>query len=209
MRISEQWLREWINPPLNTQQLAEQLTMAGLEIETITPVAGAFNNVVIGHVLKVEPHPNADRLRVCQVDVGQKELLNIVCGAANVREGLKVAVAMIGAKLPGDFVIKESKLRGVPSHGMICSAEELGMEVTTAGIMELASDAPIGQDFREWMKLDDHILDVHVTPNRGDCLSVQGLAREVAVLNQQLLPPSEISQKSLPPLWGEVRRGGK
>lgn len=189
MQISEQWLREWINPSLTTQQLAEQLTMAGLEIETITPVAGEFNQVVIGHVLKVEQHPNADRLRVCQVDVGQKEILNIVCGAANVREGLKVAVAMIGAKLPGDFVIKETKLRGVPSQGMICSAEELGMEATASGIMELVSDAPIGKNFREWLQLDDQVLDVHVTPNRGDCLSVQGLAREIAVLNHQEFKP--------------------
>jgi phenylalanyl-tRNA synthetase beta chain len=187
MKLSEQWLREWINPALNTQQLADQLTMAGLEIESITPVAGEFTNVVIGHVLQAEQHPNADRLRVCQVDVGQTEKLTIVCGAANVRKDLKVAVAMIGAKLPGDFVIRESKLRGVSSFGMICSAEELGMEATASGIMELAADAPIGKDFRDWLQLNDQVFDVHVTPNRGDCLSVQGLAREIAVLNNGTL----------------------
>jgi phenylalanyl-tRNA synthetase beta chain len=183
MKISEQWLREWVNPPLDTQQLADQLTMAGLEIENVTPVAGKFDHVVIGKVIKAEQHPNADRLRVCQVDVGQPELLNIVCGAANVRADLKVAVAMIGAKLPGDFTIKESKLRGVLSQGMICSAKELEIEGDAEGIMELEEDAPIGRDFREWLRLDDQVLDVHVTPNRGDCLSVMGLAREIAALN--------------------------
>lgn len=184
MRISEQWLREWVNPPLNTQQLAEQLTMAGLEIETISPVAGKFTNVVIGKVITASPHPDADRLRVCQVDVGQTELLTIVCGAANVRADLKVAVALIGANLPGDFTIKAAKLRGVSSQGMICSASELNIEASGDGIMELAADAPIGTDFRRWSQLDDHVLDVHITPNRGDCLSIAGLARELAALNQ-------------------------
>lgn len=189
MKLSEHWLREWVNPSITAHELAEQLTMAGLEIESVTPVAGKFNHVVIGHVLKAEQHPNADRLRVCEVDVGQAELLNIVCGAANVRAGLKVAVAMIGATLPGDFVIKAAKLRGVPSQGMICSAQELEMQETSEGIMELAADAPIGADFRAWLQLDDHIFDVHLTPNRGDCLSVAGLAREIAVLNRCVLTP--------------------
>lgn len=195
MKLSEQWLRKWANPPINITELAEQLTMAGLEVESVTPVAGAFNNVIIGKVIKAEQHPNADRLRVCQVDVGQTELLNIVCGAANVRADLKVAVAMIGATLPGDFQIKAAKLRGVPSQGMICSAAELQLQESSEGIIELPTDAPIGVELREWLQLDDHVLDVHLTPNRGDCLSVLGLAREISVLNHCPL---------IAPNWQEV-----
>lgn len=186
MKFSEQWLREWIDPSVDTQALAEQLTMMGLEVDGIHPAAENFSKVVVGHVLEAKQHPNADRLRVCQVDVGQSKPLSIVCGGVNVRDGLKVAVAVEGAVLPGDFKIKATKLRGEPSHGMICSSKELGMEGSepSGGIMELSADAPIGKDLREYLNLDDAVIDIDLTPNRGDCLSVKGIAREVAVINQ-------------------------
>lgn len=184
MKFSENWLREWVNPPITTAQLAEQLTMAGLEVDSITKLAGDFNGVMVGQVLECEQHPNADRLRVCKVTIGS-EVLPIVCGAANVRAGLKVAVATVGAVLPGGFTIRASKLRGEPSYGMICSAAELGMNDNDAvkGIMELADDAPIGIDFRVYKDLNDAVIDIELTPNRGDCASVLGVAREVSVLN--------------------------
>src|SRR5210317_2187742 len=127
MKFSEAWLREWVSPKATTDELCHQLTMAGLEVDAVEPVAGEFSNVVVGEVLKVEKHPDADKLNVCDVNVGDKEPLQIVCGAANVRKGLKVPAALVGAKLPGDFKIKKSKLRGVPSHGMLCSEKELGL----------------------------------------------------------------------------------
>jgi len=183
MKFSEQWLREWVNPPVNAQQLTEQFIMAGLEVESLTPVAGSFTNVVVGYVNEVTAHPDAARLRVCQVNVGQAEPLTIVCGAANVRAGLKVPVAQIGAVLPNGLKIQSTKLRGVLSQGMICSTSELGLTETSEGIMELPEEAPVGQDFRQWLQLDDQVIDIHVTPNRGDCLSIAGMARETAVLN--------------------------
>lgn len=192
MKISEQWLREWINPPITTEQLTTQLTMAGLEIESVLPVADSFTQVVVGHVVKVEKHPNADRLRVCQVNIGESENLNIVCGGANVRENLKVPVAVVGAAFSNGLKIKSAKLRDVLSQGMICSTSELGLTETSEGIMELPEDAPIGKDFREWLQLNDYSIDVHVTPNRGDCLSIAGVAREVAVLNNLELKPHQI-----------------
>lgn len=182
MKFSEHWLREWVNPPLNTHQLAEQLTMAGLEVESVLPVAGDFSKVVIGKVLSTEQHPDAERLRVCQVDVGQAAPLTIVCGGANVRADLKVPVVVVGGSIKGQE-IKAAKLRGIASQGMICSVTELGLQETSQGIMELPADAPIGEDFRQWLQLNDHSLDLHITPNRGDCLSIAGVAREVAVLN--------------------------
>jgi phenylalanyl-tRNA synthetase beta chain len=184
MKFSEQWLREWVNPAISTEELAHQLTMAGLEVEAVDPVAGDFSKVVVGEVLKVEPHPDADKLRVCQVNVGAKEPLNIVCGAANVREGLRAPVALVGAVLPGDFKIKKSKLRGVPSHGMLCSSKELGFSEQAEGLMELPAEAPVGEDIRTYLQLDDHSIELGLTPNRGDCLSLAGIAREVGVLNQ-------------------------
>lgn len=190
MKFSEQWLREWVNPPITTQQLAAQLTMAGLEVDSTTPVAGDFTQVIIGNVLSAEQHPNAERLRVCLVDIGQKEPLTIVCGGANVRAGLKVPVVIVGGSIKGQK-IQAAKLRGVASQGMICSVSELGLQETSTGIMELPADAPVGEDFAKWLKLDDHSFDLHVTPNRGDCLSIQGVAREVAVLNDlQFSPPA-------------------
>ena len=184
MKVSESWLRQWVNPSITTQQLAAQLTMAGLEVDSVTPVAGQFSHVVVAKVLEAKPHPEADKLSLCVVDCGQGAPLQIVCGASNVRTGLTVALAMIGATLPNGMTIKETKLRGQLSQGMLCSAAELGMVDHIAGIIELPDDAPVGTDLREYMGLNDVVLDVDLTPNRADCFSVFGIAREVATLNQ-------------------------
>lgn len=183
MQFSEKWLREWINPALDTAALGHQLTMAGLEVDDIAPVAGAFTGVVVGEVLEVVPHPDADKLRVTKVSTGG-EPLQIVCGAANVRPGLRVPVATIGAVLPGDFRIKPAKLRGVESSGMLCSAAELGLVDKADGLMELPADAPVGTNVRDYLQLDDNVIELGITPNRGDCLSIRGLAREAGVLNR-------------------------
>jgi phenylalanyl-tRNA synthetase beta chain len=193
MKFSEQWLREWVNPPVSVQELGEQLTMAGLELDSIEPAAAEFSKVVVAHVLKVEPHPDADKLRVCQVEVGENEPLQIVCGAANVRDGLKVPAALVGARLPGDLKIKKAKLRGVASTGMLCSETELGIAESSDGLMELPDDAPTGTDIREYLLLDDSLLEVDLTPNRGDCLGMAGIAREVGVLNRVPVVEPEIS----------------
>ncbi len=183
MQFSEQWLREWVNPRLTAAELGHQLTMAGLEVDALQPVAPPFTHVLVGEVLTVEPHPQADRLRVTTVNVGHADPLQIVCGASNVRPGLKVAVAVVGAKLPGDFEIKRAKLRGVESLGMLCAAQELGLEPPTEGLMELPADAPVGQALRDYLNLDDNRYELGITPNRGDCLSLTGIAREVAAFN--------------------------
>ena len=179
MKFSEQWLREWVNPAVDNETLSAQLTMAGLEVDAVEPVAEAFSGVVVGEVQQLEPHPDADKLRVCRVDVGQQEALTIVCGAANVRVGMRAPTAIIGAVLPGNFKIKKSKLRGVESFGMLCSAKELGLAESSSGLMELPSDAPVGTDLRDYMLLDDLTFELGLTPNRGDCLSIAGVAREV------------------------------
>ncbi|MBJ92077.1 MAG: phenylalanine--tRNA ligase subunit beta [Alteromonadaceae bacterium] len=184
MKFSEAWLREWVNPAIDTNTLSEQLSMAGLEVDGIETVAGEFSGVVVGEVVECGPHPDADKLQVTKVNVGADELLDIVCGAKNCRQGLKVAVATVGAVLPGDFVIKKAKLRGQPSHGMLCSLSELGMADDSDGILELPQDAPVGQNIRDYLKLDDRIIEVDLTPNRADCLGIKGLAREVGVLNK-------------------------
>ena len=199
MKISEQWLYEWVAPAITMKELVEQLTMAGLEVDAVIPAAADFSGVVIAAVRSVEPHPNADRLRVCKVSLGDGHPeLTIVCGAHNVRAGLKVALATIGAKLP-DFTIKRSKLRGVESEGMICSTQELGIADNADGILELPEDALLGQDIRQYLHLDDHIIEIDVTPNRGDCLSIKGIAREVAALNKLTLttPPWTTSDITL------------
>ena len=183
MQISENWLREWVNPALSSQQLSHQLTMAGLEVDALQPVAPPFDNVVVGEVVSVEAHPQADRLRVTSVNVGQEHHLPIVCGAPNVRVGLKVVVAMLGAKLPNGLEIKRAKLRGVDSFGMLCAAQELGLSPETEGLLELPEDAPVGKNIREYLQLDDNTMEFGITPNRGDCLSVLGMAREVAAFN--------------------------
>ena len=184
MKFSEQWLREWVNPAVDNETLSAQLTMAGLEVDAVEPVAEAFSGVVVGEVQQLEPHPDADKLRVCRVDVGQQEALTIVCGAANVRVGMRAPTAIIGAVLPGNFKIKKSKLRGVESFGMLCSAKELGLAESSSGLMELPSDAPVGTDLRDYMLLDDLTFELGLTPNRGDCLSIAGVAREVGVINR-------------------------
>ena len=183
MNLSELWLRELVNPLLTGQQIAAQLTMAGLEVDGLNPVAGSFDGVIVAKVLSTTQHPNADKLTLCEVDVGTGDPLKIVCGASNVRKGLMVALATIGANLPNDFKIKESKLRGELSQGMLCSFSELGIEDSSDGIIELSDDAPIGEDLRSYLNLDDQVFDIDLTPNRADCFSVLGLAREVAALN--------------------------
>ncbi|HCU66780.1 MAG TPA: phenylalanine--tRNA ligase subunit beta [Rheinheimera sp.] len=184
MKFSESWLREWVNPQLSTLELSEQISMAGLEVDGIDAIAGEFSGVVVGHVVECGRHPEADKLQVTKIDIGSGELLDIVCGAANCRQGLKVAVATVGAVLPGDFKIKAAKLRGQPSNGMLCSLSELGMAESSDGIIELPQDAPLGVNIRDYLKLDDNAIEVDLTPNRADCLGLIGLAREVGVLNQ-------------------------
>lgn len=182
MQFSEAWLRSLVNPALSTQELGHLVTMAGLEVEALEPVAPAFSQVVVAEILSAEKHPNADRLQVCQVNVGAAVPLTIVCGAPNARAGLKTACALVGALLPGDFQIKQAKVRSVESFGMLCSAKELGIATEAAGIMELAVDAPVGQSLRQWLQLDDARITLKLTPNRGDCLSLSGIAREVAAI---------------------------
>ncbi len=184
MQISEAWLRELVNPPVSTEELVEQLTMAGLEVDSVKPAAAEFTGVVVGEVVSMEQHSNADKLKVCQVAVGDAEPIQIVCGASNVKVGLKIPAALVGAVLPGNFKIKESKLRGELSLGMLCSEKELGLAADADGLMELLEDAPVGADIREYFSLDDKIIELDLTPNRADCLSVEGVAREVAVLNK-------------------------
>ncbi len=191
MKFSEAWLREWVDPAVDTEALADQLSMAGLEVDSVTPVAGEFEGVVVGEVLSREQHPNADKLSLCMVDVGTDDQRQIICGAPNVAAGMKVPVALVGARLPGDFKIKKAKLRGVESQGMICSAAELGLADSSEGIMPLAGDAPIGEDFRRYLNLDDKTIDLDLTPDRGDCLGLAGVAREVGVINRcPVTPPA-------------------
>ena len=182
MKFSEQWLREWVNPALSSDELIAQITLAGLEVDDVESAAGEFSGVIVGEIISAQQHPNADKLRVCQVSDGATEI-QVVCGAPNARVGIKVAFATVGAVLPGNFKIKKAKLRQEESFGMLCSAAELEISDENEGIMELAADAPIGTDVREYLNLNDKIIDVDLTPNRGDCLSIAGLAREVGVLN--------------------------
>ncbi|MDU6434416.1 MAG: phenylalanine--tRNA ligase subunit beta [Pantoea sp.] len=179
----ERFAQRRYRPALDSAALSEQITMAGLEVDGVEPVAGAFHGVVVGEVVECGQHPNADKLRVTKVNVGGDRLLDIVCGAPNCRQGLKVAVATVGAVLPGDFKIKAAKLRGEPSEGMLCSFSELGISDDHSGIIELPGDAPIGMDIRDYLKLDDNTIEISVTPNRADCLGIIGIARDVAVLN--------------------------
>lgn len=184
MKFSESWLREWVKPAINSEELAHQITMAGLEVDEVAPVAGEFTGVKVGKVVECGQHPDADKLRVTKIDIGEEELLDIVCGASNCRLGLTVAVATVGAVLPGDFKIKKAKLRGVPSHGMLCSFSELGIDVESDGILELPEGSTLGMDVRELLELNDVAIDVDLTANRADCFSIRGLAREVGVLNR-------------------------
>lgn len=183
MLISEAWLREWADPKLNTADLCHQITMAGLEVDGVEAAAPEFSGVVVAEILSLEQHPDADKLSVCQVSDGENTH-TIVCGAPNVRVGMKAPLARIGAVLPGDFKIKKAKLRGQTSEGMLCGASEIGLEDIVDGLLELPSDAPLGQCIRDYLQLNDTIIEVDLTPNRADCLSIRGVAREVAALNQ-------------------------
>jgi phenylalanyl-tRNA synthetase beta chain len=184
MKISESWLREWVNPTLTTDELAAQITMAGLEVDAVEPVAEAFNGVIVAEILSIEQHPDADKLRVCQVSGLNGDVTQVVCGAPNARAGIKVPFATVGAVLPGDFKIKKAKLRGVESFGMLCAQSELKLGDDNDGLWELSTDAPVGVDLREYLQLNDNSIDVDLTPNRSDCLSLKGIAREVGVLNR-------------------------
>lgn len=183
MKISEKWLREWVSPALNTEELAHQLTMAGLEIDAVEPVAAAFSGVVVAQILSAERHPDAEKLSVCQVTTGN-ETVQIVCGAPNARVGLKAPLARLGAELPGGLTIKRAQLRGVESQGMLCAEQELGVSNLSDGLMELPVDAPLGVDLRQYLDLDDKVIEISVTPNRADCLGIEGIAREVGLLNK-------------------------
>lgn len=191
MKISEAWLREWVNPQISTAELVAQLTMAGLEVDSVEPAAVLFSGVIVGEILSTEQHPDAEKLRVCQVKGHADGVLQIVCGAPNARPGIKIPFATIGAELPGNFIIKKAKLRGVESFGMLCSQVELQIGDDDSGLWELPADAPVGVNLREYLKLDDQLIEVDLTPNRGDCLSIRGLAREVGVLNREAVsqPP--------------------
>ena len=194
MKISENWLRTWVNPAIDSEKLSDQLTMLGLEVDELAPAAKPFTGVVVGEVLTVEQHPDADRLRVTTVNIGSGEPLQIVCGAPNVRAGMKAPVATIGAVLPGDFKIKKGKLRGVESQGMLCGASEIDLEDKIDGLLELPDDAPVGVNIREYLDLDDHVIDISITPNRGDCFSIRGIAREIGVINQLPVTVPEIKE---------------
>lgn len=190
MKLSENWLRSWVNPTLSAQEIGEQLTMAGLELDDLSKVAKEFSKVVVGEVLEVVQHPDADKLKVTKVNVGShsNEPLQIVCGAPNVTVGIRVPVALVGAELPPidgkPFHIKKGKLRGVESHGMLCGGAEIDLDDGVDGLLILPNDAPIGTDLRDYLNLDNHVLDISLTPNRGDCFSVRGIARELAVINK-------------------------
>lgn len=187
MQFPESWLRSFVNPSITTDELSHRLTMAGLEVEEVDPVAPPFSLIVVGHVVEVNRHPDADRLNVCKVDAGTGELLQIVCGAPNVSVGIKVPCAMVGAELPpGEdgkpFKIKIGKLRGVESYGMLCSARELKLSEDHGGLLILPEDTPVGEDIRKVLDLDDQIFIIKLTPNKADCLSIHGVAREVSAL---------------------------
>jgi len=182
MKVPYTWLAEWVDVPWAARELGSRLTMAGFELDALEPAAPEFEQVVVAEILSAERHPQADKLQVCRVSIGQGEALQIVCGASNARAGLKTALAMVGAKLPGGLEIKEARLRGVESFGMLCSAKELGLAETSAGILELPADAPVGRSIREYLELDESILELNITANRGDAMSIMGVAREVAAL---------------------------
>jgi len=198
MKFSERWLREWVDPAVGSESLMRLLTMAGLEIDAVEPAATAVSNVVVGEVLTAARHPDADKLSICTVSDGEA-VWQVVCGASNVRAGLKVPFAKVGARLGNELTIKRAKLRGVESHGMLCSAAELGMAESAEGLLELPADAPAGLDINRYLELDDRLVEVNLTPNRGDCLSIAGLAREVGVLTR-----SPVVGPSISPLTAAV-----
>jgi phenylalanyl-tRNA synthetase beta chain len=182
MKLSEQWLREWTDPQLNSEDLANQLTMAGHEVDAVVVEGESLDGVVVGEVISVEPHPNADRLTVCKAKYGEEEPVEVVCGAPNVSVGMKTPVALAGLRLPNGMKLRRSKIRGVVSHGMLCSASELGLGDDSDGIMELGDEAEPGQALVDYLGLPDTVFDLDLTPNRGDCFCVLGLARDIAAL---------------------------
>jgi phenylalanyl-tRNA synthetase beta chain len=204
MRISEHWLSEWVGLPDSTRELADRLTMAGLEVDAVESAAPEFSGVVVGEIIDCAPHPDAERLSVCTVADGTDEPKTVVCGAPNAATGLRAPFAQVGARLPEGMKIKATRLRGVKSHGMLCAAKELGLSEESAGLMPLPADAPVGADLREWMDLDDAVIDIELTPNRSDCLSMQGVAREVGVLTGQAVtrptiePVAPVHESTLP-----------
>ena len=191
MKFNESWVREWVDPPIGTQELIERLTAVGLEVESVTPVAELVKHVTVAEVVRVAPHPEADRLSLCEVDDGATETHRVVCGAPNVRTGMRSAYARIGARLADGTKIRKSRIRGESSQGMLCSAQELGIGEDADGILELEADAPLGTDLVDWLGLDDVVIEVGLTPNRGDCLCIAGLAREVAVASGVAMQPRE------------------
>ena len=195
MQFSENWLRSFVDTKLNSAELSHALTMAGLEVEDEQPAGAVFTNVVIGEIVEAAKHPDADRLQVCKVNIG-KEVLNIVCGAPNARVGIKVPCALVGAALPG-IAIKQAQVRGVDSFGMLCSSKELGLSAEASGLLELPADAPIGTDIREFLSLNDNLLTLKLTPNRADCLSILGIARDVAAITGAVLKLPKIAQASI------------
>lgn len=201
MQFSESWLRQYVNPDLTTEELSHALTMAGLEVEETRPLAPPFSQVVVAEILEATQHPDADRLRVCKVNAGG-DVLQIVCGAPNARAGIKIPCALVGAQLPPaeeggkPFAIKLGKLRGVESQGMLCSGNELGVPQEADGIMELPADAPVGTNIRDYLKLDDTIFVIKLTPNKADCLSILGVAREVAAITGAKLCVPEIKAQA-------------
>ncbi|MGI9227384.1 MAG: phenylalanine--tRNA ligase subunit beta, partial [Gammaproteobacteria bacterium] len=211
MKVSENWLREWVNPPANTQQLADTLTMAGLEVDFIEPAAEKFLGVVVAKVLEVKNHPNAKKLRICKVDDCSGEIFSVICGASNVREGLVVAFAKVGAVLAENFTIEAKSIRDVDSYGMLCSATELGLVESSEGILELPESFKLGMDVYESLELDDSIIDIDLTPNRSDCLSMQGVAREVSAIynipiqNSELLSEIDSSVETVLPVEIEAK----
>ena len=197
MKFSEQWLREWANPNATTEELGQALTMAGLELDGIEAAAGTLDGVVVARIDAIERHPDADKLQVCSLDIGDAEQQQVVCGAANARLGLTVALATVGCTLPNGLQIKAAELRGVASNGMLCSLAELGLADEAEGILELGSDLVLGQSLHTALALNDQILDIDLTTNRADCLSILGVAREVSALYQVALtemPDSVVSE---------------
>src|SRR3954453_3948180 len=219
MKVPYSWLADWVDIPWDPAELGSRLTMAGFELDGLEGAAPAFSGVVVAEILSAERHPQADKLQVCKVSVGTGEPVQIVCGAANARAGLKSALATVGAVLPAaagspaaaPMEIKAAKLRGVDSQGMLASAKELGLAEVSAGIMELPADAPVGQSLREYLALDDSVLDLAVTPNRGDAMSVLGIAREVAALTGKGLKgggSATVASAAVAPLTVSVQAAG-
>ena len=191
MKFNERWVREWVDPPIDTEELAARLTASGFEVESVVPVAGSLKHVTVAEIVGVAPHPEADRLSLCEVDDGGGEPHRVVCGAPNVRPGMRSAFARVGARLADGSKIRKSRIRGEMSHGMLCSARELGLGEEADGIIELDVDAPLGEDLLGWLGLDDVVIEVGVTPNRGDCLCIAGIAREIAVASRMAMGPRE------------------